>query len=82
MLSTLVIPLTSRYVLVFALPILNIKQTLKNLKSISFKKGAKKDCCTKFPENLPMSKRKQKMSQPQYSELRLQRNKTISENSC
>ena len=31
------------------------------LKSISFKKGAKKDCCTKFPENLPMSKCKQNM---------------------
>ena len=29
------------------------------IKSISYKKGAKKDCCTKFPENLPMSKRKQ-----------------------
>ena len=47
------------------------------LKSISWKKGAKKDGCTKFPENLPMSKRKQKMSQPQYSELQLQRNKTV-----
>ena len=43
------------------------------LKSISWKKGAKKDGCTKFPENLPMSKRKQKMFQPQYSEFRLQR---------
>ena len=31
------------------------------LKSISFEKGVKKDGCTKFPENLPMSKCKQNM---------------------
>ena len=36
----------------------------KIVKSISFKKGAKKDGCTKFPENLSMSKRKQKCPNP------------------
>ena len=41
---------------------IKLDETQRNLKSISFKKGAKKDCCTKFPENLPMSKRKQKIA--------------------